>query len=153
MRKLAKSIVMAAAVPVLLAATAIPAQADGSVTWRNNKTDRWLSAARSGSSIVTGSVLWDGPNSNWYDIQNSDGSWNEQGGLGCLTGYGRQVYTEPCDSRRDMTNWWQRWYEISTPTGWKLQNKQTNYILDDAGNGAIYANENDVSTSKNQRWR
>ncbi|MEV0412591.1 hypothetical protein AB0I68_17730 [Streptomyces sp. NPDC050448] len=152
-QKMVRALVLAAAVPVLVAVAA-PAQADGWVTWRNKQTDRWLSSYDDGS--VRGDEVqsvsdWDG----WLEIQNGDGSYNLQAHHSgkCLVGYYRQVYTEDCNPRRDQTNSWQRWDEISTSTGWKLRNRQTGYILDDEGHGGIYANVNDVNTSKNQRWR
>ncbi|MFI1165786.1 hypothetical protein ACH4UM_19765 [Streptomyces sp. NPDC020801] len=153
-QKLVKSLLAVAAVPALVAVASAPAQADGWVTWKNVKTGNYL--LFDGNGNVKGG--WAAPGTSWdydwYDFQNSDGSYNEApGGGNCLTGYYRQVYTESCNARRDQTNWWQRWYEISTSTGWKLKNRETGYILDDEGHGGIYANVNDVNSSQNQRWR
>lgn len=154
-KNVARALVAAAAVPAFLMGTAGQSFADGNVTWHNGTGD-WLGTIASGNNrgaVVTG--LSGGGNS-WHDQQNSDGSWNEVSNYlpgYCLTGYYRSVYTEPCNATKDGTNWWERWYEISTPTGWKLQNRETGYILDDDGNGNIYANVNDAGDGdRNQRW-
>ncbi|MEU9986247.1 hypothetical protein AB0E10_05435 [Streptomyces sp. NPDC048045] len=151
---MAKALLVATAVPALLVSTSAAASADGWVTWKNQKSGLYLTANNSGA--VKGDWAMPGVNETayqWYDTSNSDGSYNESNGYGmCLVGYYRQVYTEGCNSRRDQTNWWQRWYEISTSSGWKLKNRQTGWILDDEGHGGIYANSGDYNNS-NQRWK
>ncbi|WP_329467096.1 hypothetical protein [Streptomyces sp. NBC_01431] len=149
---IAKSLLVAAVIPTLLMAASGSASAGTGVTWKNGQTGYYLLADKAGS-------VWDSDLTNdqnvWSDISNSDGSWNEVNAYNaqCLTGYYRQVYTENCNYGTDGTNWWERWYEISTSTGWKLQNRETGYILDDDGHGDVYANSNDVGNSDhNQRW-
>ncbi|MFB7249005.1 hypothetical protein CW362_40935 [Streptomyces populi] len=142
------------AVPAMLLGSAEQASAanGGTVTWRNHKNDFFLSAH--------GGRVWDDKWAGvsnyhlWSEYQNSDGSWNLLSNDGqCLVGFNRQVYTEPCNPRRDQTNHWQRWYEVATKTGWALKNRQTGRILDDAGDGSIYANDNDAGNGDpNQRW-
>ncbi len=142
-RKMAKALLVATAVPALLVSTSVAASADGWVTWKNQKSGYYLTANSGGT--VKGNWAMPGVNETeyqWYDTSNSDGSYNESNGYG----------TEGCNSRRDQTNWWQRWYEISTSSGWKLKNRQTGWILDDEGHGGIYANSTDYNNS-NQRWK
>ncbi|MFE9571789.1 hypothetical protein ACFYMW_25235 [Streptomyces sp. NPDC006692] len=154
-KNIAKALVIAAAVPALVMTASGAASADGWVSWTNNNSNLLLQAdfngTVKGAAFPSSSSSW---SADWFDTQNSDGSWNEANGAsgGCLVGYYRQVYTEACHAYRDGTNSWQRWSEISTNTGWKLQNRQTGYVLDDAGSGGIYANEKDWNNS-NQRWR
>ncbi|MEV5283503.1 hypothetical protein ACFYMW_25230 [Streptomyces sp. NPDC006692] len=147
---------IAAAIPALVVAASGSASADDWVSWKNAKSGKLLIFGISDHlGEVKGGVPGTGWDYEWWDIQNSDGSWNETQGTNpgrCLTGYYRQVYTEPCNAWRDGTNSWQRWSEISTSTGWKLQNRQTGYVLDDEGSGGIYANETDWNNS-NQRWK
>ncbi|MFF3389998.1 hypothetical protein ACFYW1_03450 [Streptomyces sp. NPDC002669] len=145
-----RPLLIAMTIPALTLAISSPASADGYITWQNKRTNKYLTATDDG--VRGDSNRTD--NATWVDIANSDGSYNEWSpGRGCLTGYYRSVYTEPCSSgQSDATNWWQRWWEISTSSGWKLQNRQTGYVLDDDGYGNIYANSTDWNNS-NQRWR
>ncbi|MGW3202715.1 hypothetical protein [Streptomyces sp. NPDC001135] len=153
-RKMAKALMVAAAVPALLVSTSGAASADGWVTWKNVKSGYYLTANSGGT--VKGDWAMPGVNENdyqWYDQSNGDSSYTEYNGWGmCLVGYYRQVYTENCSKGRDQSNWWQRWYEVSTNSGWKLKNRQTGWILDDEGHGGIYANSTDYNNS-NQRWK
>lgn len=159
MKKIAKALLVAVAVPALVLTASGAASADDWVHWKNAKSGQYLLY---GVSDYKGQVKGGQPGTGWeyewWDIQNSDGSWAqttgviETTGMGrCLTGYWRDVYTEPCNANRDQTNWWQRWYEIPVGSGWKLQNRQTGYILDDEGHGGIYANKDDFNNA-NQRW-
>ncbi|MGW6876059.1 hypothetical protein ACWGHA_27435 [Streptomyces xanthophaeus] len=154
--KALKAIAVSAAIIPVLLATSGSASADGNVTWSNKRTGKYIGTMASGPN--KGKVynnLSGGANS-WYDQRNSDGSYNQVSRYlpgYCLTAYGSEVYTEKCNATPDGTNWYQRWYEVSTATGWKLQNKQSGAILDDNGNGTIYANGTDYGNSNlNQRW-
>ncbi|WP_037624084.1 hypothetical protein [Streptomyces aureus] len=144
---------MTVAATLMTATGSANANSGDLVTWKNHKTNYFLTFEKGG--IVKGNY-GTGSNNHWQEIKNSDGSWNlitDDGYRYCLTGYYRQVYTEPCDGAPNGTNTWERWYEIPTQTGWALKNRQTGYILDDDGNGNIYANSNDVGNSDpNQRW-
>ncbi|MFI9254638.1 hypothetical protein [Streptomyces sp. NPDC053069] len=159
-KKMAKALIAAAAVPALLVATSGSASADDWVMWQNAKSHLFLTHGWGDyQGQVKGGMGGTGWEPQWWDIQNSDGSWNETAGTNetpgpgrCMTGYWRQVYTEPCNPYRDQTNNWQRWREIPTNTGWKLQNVQTGWILDDEGHGGIYANDHDYGNA-NQRWK
>ncbi|MFJ4093040.1 hypothetical protein ACIPYS_15775 [Kitasatospora sp. NPDC089913] len=93
--------------------------------------------------------------SRWYDEQTNDGSYVERGAIRtCLTNYNDLVYTEPCDgdASANASNWYQRWYEISTPTGWKLQNRMTGRILDSNEYGQVYTLGDFGDSDLNQRW-
>ncbi len=152
-QKIVKTLLVAATLPALLIGTSTSAFADGQVWWVNNKTGKDLMYDSYGN-------VWGGRydpevrNHDWYETLNSDGTWNIGNGFGhCLTAYERSVYTERCNAAANQTNAWQRWKEIKTPTGWKLKNLQSGWILDDDGYGHIYANSNDVGDSDlNQRW-
>ncbi len=159
--KIAKACMVAMAIPALVMATSGSASADDWVTWRNGKTSLYLTYGWGDyQGQVKGGLGGTGWETSWWDQANSDGSWNEttgtydSSGLGrCLTGYYQQVYTESCNANSDQTNWWERWKEISTSTGWELKNVETGDVLDDNGSGGIYANSNDVGNSDaNQRW-
>ncbi|WP_153068650.1 hypothetical protein [Streptomyces orinoci] len=157
-KRIAKRAGVAAAVaPLLLAVTAGSAHADGTVTWSMNYYPGYLSDVRGGHDITTYADTSKIPMAHvWYDIQNSDGSWNEvNANTGwCLTSYDTQVYTEPCNSAKDGTNWYQRWYEIKTDAGWKLQSRMSGYTLDggaDPTTNNVYANPKDYGNSF-QRW-
>ncbi|WP_405882619.1 hypothetical protein OG762_31030 [Streptomyces sp. NBC_01136] len=146
-----RSLLVGAAIPSLLMVTSGSASADGyGITWRNGKTGNYLTAYYNGK--VGDDAHYQGE-SDWNDIENSDGTWNEVNvHLGqCLTGYYAQVYTENCNSGTNGTNSWERWYEWPTSTGWELKNVETGYILDDDGYDNVYANSTDWANS-NQRW-
>lgn len=158
MKKTLRAILVAAAVPALVMTASGSASADNWVTWKNVKSGLWLSYERVGTGVKgdLGGTSWE---PDWWQVSNSDNSWNmttgtynSDGSGRCLTGYYRQIYTEKCWPYRDQTNWWQRWYEFPTEDGWKLKNRQTGWTLDDAGNGGIYGNETDYNNA-NQRWR
>ncbi|MFJ9953613.1 hypothetical protein [Kitasatospora sp. NPDC091207] len=149
----------AATVPVLAIGFAGPASADGNVTWKNGVGNPSHTSGGSGLYLISnsagGGVATTNYRFGWHDIQNSDGTWNEVDSYGrCLTGYGNQAYTEDCNSGRDGTNTWQRWREINTGSGFKLQNVQTGGFLDNSGNGGwggVYVNGTDWNND-NQRW-
>jgi hypothetical protein len=146
---MAKVAVFAAAIPALVLGASGVASADGNVTWVNAKWSGYR-LGNSGGKVFLGNATF-----SWHDVQNSDGSWNEVSNLDgqCLTGYYTQIYTEPCNSGKDGTNWWERWYEVSTNSGWKLKNRETGYILDAGDPGNVYGNATDYGDGDpNQRW-
>ncbi|MFJ4798835.1 hypothetical protein [Kitasatospora purpeofusca] len=157
-RAIKSLLVATTATGLILGATGIASAASGTVTWGSNRYPGFLSDI-GGGRVTTYADTSNIPLAHvWYDIQNSDGSWNEvnaQTGW-CLTSFSNQaVYTEPCSSGKDATNWWQRWYEIQTPTGWKLQSRMTGFILDSGGPypNNVYANPTDWGDSNSaQRW-
>ncbi|MFJ4672774.1 hypothetical protein [Kitasatospora purpeofusca] len=66
-----------------------------------------------------------------------------------MTAYwNNSVYIEGCNSA--SPNSYEKWWEISTSTGWKLQNVATNLILDSNSAGSVYAIGN--NDGNNQRW-
>ncbi|WP_159400503.1 hypothetical protein [Streptomyces sp. XY431] len=141
------SIVAAMASALVLSASGV-ASAEGNVYWKNV---RW-NGLRLGNS--GGNVFLINATASWNETKNSDGSFNLASKLDgqCLTSFSNQhVYTEPCNPGMDQTNGWQRWWEIKTDTGWKLQSWQTGFILDAAEPGNVYANPIDWGNS-NQRW-
>ncbi|GAB2746353.1 hypothetical protein [Kitasatospora kifunensis] len=143
------------AAPLLTLGMAGPASADGQITWQNGLYDRafYLFA----NEINAGPVATVHGIYHWHDVENSDGTWNEVDGSGrCLTGNGRNVYTENCNSSRNGTDAYERWHEINmgSGNGWKLQNVQSGYFLDWTGNpgwGTVYAHAGDANNA-NERW-
>ncbi|MER6570502.1 hypothetical protein ABT288_31055 [Streptomyces sp. NPDC001093] len=85
----------------------------------------------------------------WIDTKYSDGAWTEKNDLfgDCLdSNYSGQVYAHSCLSG-DI---YQRWYEISTNSGWCLMDEQTGLVLD--AKPAVYTNTNYGDRDLNQRW-
>ncbi|MET9677646.1 hypothetical protein ABZY68_31820 [Streptomyces sp. NPDC006482] len=151
--RMVQAMVAAVAIPALALMTASPAAADGRVQWKHAQSGYCLNAVQGVSAVHT---FWNCNAANgvwWTEIQNSDGSWNmvDQWGR-CLTAYWQdQVYVENCSSGRDQTNWYQRWWEDSTSSGWKLTNRMTGRVLDSNGKGGdVYTLGNNDSIY--QRW-
>ncbi|WP_157597328.1 hypothetical protein [Streptacidiphilus rugosus] len=85
----------------------------------------------------------------WTDTAHSDGGYTEvnEGSGNCLdSNYSGQAYTHNCLSG-DM---YQRWYEISTNSGWCLWDLQTGKVLD--ANPTVYTNTNYGDGDSYQRW-
>ncbi|MEU9202262.1 hypothetical protein [Streptomyces sp. NPDC048332] len=154
MKRVVKAVLAALAIPATVLALANPASAvdGGKVQWKHAKSGYCLSSIENYGPV---SVFWNCKSANgvwWTEIQNSDGSWNmvDQWGW-CLTNYNDTVYVEPCSSGRDQTNWYQRWYETNTATGWKLTNRQTGRVLDSNGS-KVYTGPDYGDSDTYQRW-
>ncbi|MEO6082006.1 MAG: hypothetical protein ABIQ18_02775 [Umezawaea sp.] len=118
------------------------------MTWKSFGTGRCLSfEVRFVDQAITwlGTASCNGSGSSyqtWYDTQYSDGYWTERpritgtgGSNYCLTSYGEEVYTEPC---QNPPNDWQRWAEIKVGSGWHLKSKATGMLLDSNAGGSVY---------------
>ncbi|MET9692963.1 hypothetical protein ABZY81_31640 [Streptomyces sp. NPDC006514] len=134
------------------------ASTTGSVTWTNVATGRCLSydnlVSGPDSSVYTTDCLPRGGqfSVSWKDAQASDGSWTQKTmDNRCLTSFGNSVYLENCAGNADDTNWYERWYELSTTTGWKLKNRMTGMILDSNAAGDVYAISSNGTNY--QRWK
>src|SRR5689334_19546043 len=105
MKRIVKSVtVVGAVLPCLLLAVTAPAHADSQgITWKNARTGLYLTAQYNG---VVFDQMIPADQAQWNDVQNSDGSWNEQNvatGM-CLLGDHRMINTNSCDARADQTN-------------------------------------------------
>ncbi|MFE9802041.1 RICIN domain-containing protein [Streptomyces goshikiensis] len=136
----------------------LPGQAfaDGKVTWKNSRSGLCLTFTALPLPVadVQGKPCggnW-GTAQAWYDQRQSDGSYRQvhyaSGAAYCLDGNYGQAYVMECNGGD-----WQRWWEISTPTGWALMNVHTGYVLEDNGSGSIRTNVNYGDSNSNQRWR
>lgn len=149
MKRIALGVASVAAASALMISVAGPAAAEigGQVSWRNAQTGRYLSYV--GDRKVVTKTAYD----HWFENKKSDGSW-ELPWAGsaifedrpCLDSDANgNVYGIPCNGGD-----YQRWYEVKTSTGWKLQNKATGRILDSDANGNVYTLPDNGSNW--QRW-
>lgn len=168
--------VVLGAVGTMAIATAGPAAADGAVTWKNAATGNCLRSDpvsaggphnlyTAGCTNVIGQAY---PSTAWYDVWTSDGTWLEQSAniqaspIACLdsnsqfdNGHYGAAYALDCNGGRN-----QHWYELSTTTGWALEDQATGLFLD-GGNGPnanhqfpnnVFANSNYGNGDSYQRW-
>jgi hypothetical protein len=127
----------------------------GTVTWDNvyqsqNGYDGYLSESYGAGGIEIGVSGF--PNMEWIDTKFSDGAWtevNEWSGHCLDSNFSGSVYPHSCISG-DL---YQRWYEISTPTGWALEDEETGLFLDYSDSVGIYTNTNYGDSDSHQRWR
>ncbi|MFF4507595.1 hypothetical protein [Streptomyces sp. NPDC001401] len=125
------------------------------VTWNNsyygrNNSDAYLSESYGAGGIQLGASGL--PNMEWKDTKYSDGAWTEINKWSghCLdSNSSGSVYPHSC-IRGDL---YQRWYEISTPTGWALEDEATGRFLDVDDSHGVYTNTNHGDGDSHQRWR
>ncbi|MFJ4672773.1 RICIN domain-containing protein [Kitasatospora purpeofusca] len=157
-RNTMRTLAALSAIPFLIissgAASASASQtASNVVSWKNAATrncllhNTWINR----DQVSAGSCFTSNSEHNWLESQESDGSWSMVGyamdGYWTLTSYwNNSVYLESPTAN----NSYQRWWEISTTTGWKLQSVATNYILDSNNSGSVYAIGD--NGGNNQRW-
>ncbi|GAA1942211.1 RICIN domain-containing protein [Kitasatospora viridis] len=142
---------------LLAVGAAAPASAASGITWQNGLYGHSYYLASNGYQAQPFMAYGSNPPaSNWTDIENSDGTWDEVDFAGfCLTGYGSTVETMPCNDAKDATDGHMRWREINTGDGWKLQNVLSGYFLDWTGSspntGTVYLHNGDAG-NPNERW-
>ncbi|MFI9274057.1 hypothetical protein ACIGXM_25620 [Kitasatospora sp. NPDC052896] len=147
-------VVAAAAASLLTCGMSGSASADGygsPITWRS-ALGGWLWADQNGGSLNVISEPFQ-----WYDSENSDGTWNEVDVYGhCLAAYGRNVVTENCNPTPNHTSANERWHEHfqGSGQGWNLISATTGYYLDETGSdtwGSVYAHDGNANNN-NERW-
>ncbi|MET7300193.1 hypothetical protein [Embleya sp. NPDC005575] len=153
-KRIAKFALATAAIPAMIMGASSPVYADSSsfVTWRNGWSGEYL-CDNEGSTDVYTCANSSADGTRWLDGDNGNGTWKEIDRWGrCLTAYwNNRAYVEPCSF--NGANTYQQWREISTGSGWKLQNVATGYILDQGSNYSVYANSTDYGDSNShQRW-
>jgi hypothetical protein len=151
--------VAAVTAPLLTLGTAGSASAASPVTWNNGAKARlyFLMAQSGGGPVTVGDPINAG--THWYDVENSDGTWNEIDNWGrCLAAHGSAVVTENCNSAPNGTNSSERWHEHhyqNGSDGWELINASNGYYLDWTAAsfnwGTVYAH-NGEANNPNERW-
>ncbi|MEV5874195.1 ricin-type beta-trefoil lectin domain protein [Streptomyces sp. NPDC052101] len=139
--------------PALMVAAATAAHADGNVVWNHKDGGGCLTADYDhhyGWYDVSLKYCSFGA-AKWHDINVGGNVFIEQMAEvpgTCLAGYtDHDAYVEACSSG---ANDYQRWREIDTGNGWKLQNVATGECLD-SDNDKVYTHEcNDGN--KYQLW-
>lgn len=124
----------------------------GDVSWQNayyagGLNVAYLSDSQNIIQLSSPGYTHDG----WTDTKYSDGGWTEVNDASgrCLdSNYSGNVYPHSCVSG-DI---YQRWYEISTPTGWALGDEQTGLFLDADDTHGVYTNTNYGNSDSHQRW-
>jgi len=154
---LAAATLLAVGIPTTASATATtsavtPASGYGAlITWQSGLGGYLWAQSTGGSLNVNGQPF------QWYDSENSDGTWNEIDVYGhCLAAYGRSVVTENCNPTANHTTTNERWHEESqgSGNGWKLVSVANGYYLDWTGVGtwgSVYAHAGDANNA-NERW-
>lgn len=130
--------------PVLmLAGSGQAAAASKTVQWKNKVTGQCLGS-------VHDQVLMNGCQyrmTNWKETKQSDGTFVLQNtaSLWCLDSRKNgTVYLHKCNGGNN-----QKWHEIKTPQGWRLQNKATKLTLGYSKGRGVYAG---YDGSLGQRW-
>ncbi|AYG85123.1 hypothetical protein DWB77_07339 [Streptomyces hundungensis] len=151
--RFAQLAMVATAVPAVFVANSGVASAAGGqqAYWKNVATGKCLTY-RAGINQPTRDVETSTPCSRtpvssyrWLEEQASDGTWAMRTEDGrCLTSYGSAVYLEDCSADVNATNWYQRWWEVSSSRGWKLKSRMSGLYLDSNSDGGVYTHtEND----------
>ena len=129
LRRAVKALVVAAATASLvtggMARSASAASYGALITWQSGLGgDLWAQTTGGGVNVY-------GSPFQWYDSENSDGTWNEVDVYGhCLAAYGRNVVTENCNPTPNHTTTAERWREESqgSGNGWKLVSAANGYL-------------------------
>ncbi|MEV5942157.1 ricin-type beta-trefoil lectin domain protein [Streptomyces sp. NPDC051994] len=129
--------------PLLVVGASAAAHADGDVVWNHKNGGGCLSGMwdhHSGWNNV-GLYPCSFGAAKWHDISVGGDAWIEQMAEvpgSCLAGYtDHDAYVEACSNDR---NDYQRWRELNTGDGWKLQNVATGECLD-SDNSKVYMHE------------
>ncbi|MFI1769803.1 RICIN domain-containing protein [Streptomyces sp. NPDC020800] len=149
-----KSLKMLFAIQAAAIAVALCCSDASAVTWDNawfsgDKTDAYLSESYGAGGIQLGVSGF--PNMEWNDTKYSDGAWTEVNKWSghCLDSNSNgKVYPHGCIGG----DRYQRWYEISTPTGWALEDEATGLFLDCDNSHGVYTNRNYGDRDSHQRW-
>lgn len=133
---------VALAVPLLVLATSTAAHADGDIQWRHANGGGCLGGVwdhHYGWHDVDLHPCWFGA-TKWQDVSVGDNVWIERMAEvpgSCLAAYtDHDAYVEACTGNNN----YQRWREIRTGDGWKLQNVATGECLD-SNNSDVYMHE------------
>jgi hypothetical protein len=143
---------------LLAVGVAAPASASSARMWTNGLYSHAYYLQSDGDSQPLSMAAGGSVESVWHEVLNSDGTYDEVDWSGyCLTAYGRNVLTMPCNSAVNATDGHMRWREINmgSGNGWKLQNVLNGYYLDWTGASTaantVYAHAGDAN-NPNERW-